>query len=663
MAALRIGPQILGAVVTMKRAMQRSPGATATMPRFRTRSISWNHGLLVAAAAFAVVFGLGAANGGYFPTAWGWTALGLAWSAGVALVVRSQIHYNRLELAVCAALATFVLWIGLSALWSQSVSRSVLDAERALLYVAGLVAVFTVARTVTLRHFLGGILAAITALSTYAVATRLFPERLGSFDPVSAYRLGAPVGYWNALGILVVIGILLALGIANAGKSLPTRALAAASLIPLSTALFFTYSRGAWIALGLGLTAQIALEKRRLHLVTTILLVGIAPALAVWLSSRSSALTHMKSSLEKASAQGHRLALVLLALTIFGGLIALALSAAGRRVHVPAGLRGAYAVVLIAALVLGLGAAFERYGDPVTMTRTAYDNFTGSANPRKGTDLNTRLFSLWGNGRPTMWKLAWRDAEAHPWLGSGAGTYELFWARHRPYPNKVVDAHGLYAQALAEVGPIGLGLLTLFLVIPLAAAGRARAHPLGSAAFAAYVAYLFHAGVDWDWQMPVVTLVGIFCGGALLLAARRQRARELTTTVRIGALSLVVVVSALALIGAMGNNALAKGATARDDQHWRESEVQAKKAMRWARWSSDPWQMAGEAQLAQKHLEQARKSFRTAISKDPHDWELWVDLALASPQPARRQAALTALRLNPLSPEIAASHPLLGLGP
>ncbi len=647
----------------MKRAMQRWPGATLTMPRFRTRSISWNHGLLVASAAFAVVFGLGAAHGGYFATAWGWAALGLAWSAGVALVVRSQIHYTRLELAACAALATFVVWIGVSALWSQSVSRSVLDAERALLYVAGLLAVFTVARSATLRHLLGGILAAIAALATYAVATRLFPERLGSFDPVSAYRLGAPVGYWNALGILAVIGILLALGTANAGKLLLTRAFAGASLVPLSSALFFTYSRGAWIALFLGLTAQIALEKRRLQLITTILLVGTAPALAVWLSSRSSALTHMKSSLEKASAQGHRLAIVLLALTIFGGLIALALGAAGRRVHVPADLRRTYAIVLVAALVLGLGAMFQRYGDPVTMTRTAYNNFTGSANPRKGTDLNTRLFSLWGNGRPTMWKLAWRDAEAHPWLGSGAGTYELFWARNRPYPNKVVDAHGLYAQALAEVGPIGLGLLTLLLVIPLAAVARARAHPLGSAAFAGYVAYLFHAGVDWDWQMPVVTLVGLFCGGALLLAARRGSARVLTTWVRIGALALVVVVSALALVGAMGNNALAKGAAARDDHRWRDSEAQAKKAMRWARWSSDPWQMAGEAQLAQRHLGQARKSFRTAISKDPHDWELWVDLALASPQPARRQAALTALRLNPLSPEIAASHPLLGLGP
>jgi O-antigen ligase/polysaccharide polymerase Wzy-like membrane protein len=647
----------------MKRGMQRLPDATATMPRLRARSISWNHGFLVATAAFAVVFGLGSVHGGYFPTSWGWAALSLAWAAGVALVVRAQIHYSRLELAMCAALAALVLWVGLSAVWSQSVSRSVLDAERALVYLAGLVALFAVARSATLRHLLGGTLAAIAALSTYAVATRLFPERLGSFDPVSTYRLGAPLGYWNALGILTVIGILLALGSANAGKRLITRALAGAALVPLATALFFTYSRGAWIALILGLGAEIAFEKRRLQLMTTILLVGVPPALAVWLSSRSSALTHMKSSLAEASTQGHRLAAWVLGLAVLAGLIAFVVGGAARSVRVSAGLRRAYAIVLVAALVLGLAVIFERYGDPVTMTRTAYSDFTGSTNPRKGTDLNTRLFSLWGNGRPDMWKLAWRDAEEHPWVGSGAGTYELFWARHRPLSVKVVDAHSLFAQTLAEVGPLGLALLIVAFAIPLTAARRARAHPLGAAAFGAYVAYLFHTGVDWDWQMPVVTLVGLFCGGALLLAVRRAKARSLTTPVRVAGLAVVIVVSAFALIGAMGNNALAKGAAARDDQRWRDSEAQAKKAMRWARWSSDPWQMAGEAQLAQKHRAQARRSFRTAISKDPHDWELWVDLALASPQPARRRAALTALRLNPLSPEIAASHPLLGLGP
>jgi hypothetical protein len=87
-------------------------GTTETLPRLRARPIRWNHGLLVGAAASALLLGLGSAGGGYFPTSWGWAALALAWAAGVALVVREEIHVGSLELATCGALAAFVLWIG-----------------------------------------------------------------------------------------------------------------------------------------------------------------------------------------------------------------------------------------------------------------------------------------------------------------------------------------------------------------------------------------------------------------------------------------------------------------------------------------------------------------------------------------------------------------------
>ena len=137
----------------------------------------------------------------------------------------------------------------------------------------------------------------------------------------------------------------------------------------------------------------------------------------------------------------------------------------------------------------------------------------------------------------------------------------------------------------------------------------------------------------------------------------------MTTRLRLGSLALVLAIAALSLVATVGNNALASGASAANEHRWRESEADARKAMTWMPWSSDPWQMAGEAQLAQHRIAEARRSFRKAISKDRRDWELWVDLALASPQPARRQAALVALRLNPLSPEINLSRPLLGLGP
>jgi hypothetical protein len=52
----------------------------------------------------------------------------------------------------------------------------------------------------------------------------------------------------------------------------------------------------------------------------------------------------------------------------------------------------------------------------------------------------------------------------------------------------------------------------------------------------------------------------------------------------------------------------------------------------------------------------ARASYREAIRTDPDASRLWLDLAVASKGRARSRAAEQALRLNPLSPEIAAAR-------
>ena len=50
---------------------------------------------------------------------------------------------------------------------------------------------------------------------------------------------------------------------------------------------------------------------------------------------------------------------------------------------------------------------------------------------------------------------------------------------------------------------------------------RARAIArLVAPAAAAYSAFLVHAGLDWDWEMPVTTLAGLACGAALLASGR-----------------------------------------------------------------------------------------------------------------------------------------------
>jgi uncharacterized integral membrane protein len=80
------------------------------------------------------------------------------------------------------------------------------------------------------------------------------------------------------------------------------------------------------------------------------------------------------------------------------------------------------------------------------------------------------------------------------------------------------DAHSLPLQTLAELGVVGGALLlTFFGGVVLASRDALRIDPTAAAgAVAAVVVYGAHAPLDWDWQMPAVTLVAIVLAGALL---------------------------------------------------------------------------------------------------------------------------------------------------
>ena len=89
-------------------------------------------------------------------------------------------------------------------------------------------------------------------------------------------------------------------------------------------------------------------------------------------------------------------------------------------------------------------------------------------------------------------------------------------AKHKRVGGQVRDVHNLYLETLAEQGPIGLALLVAMLGIPLVGAWRARRIPIVPAAFGAYVAYLAHASIDWDWELTAVTIAALACGIACL---------------------------------------------------------------------------------------------------------------------------------------------------
>jgi len=222
----------------------------------------------------------------------------------------------------------------------------------------------------------------------------------------------------------------------------------------------------------------------------------------------------------------------------------------------------------------------------------------------------------------------------------------------------VRDAHSLYLETLAELGPIGLALVVAALCAPLLAVARARRRALAPAALGAYIAFVLHAAVDWDWVLPAVTLAALFCGASVLLAAHsRENARPLAPRVRGGAVLTAVPLAIAALVCAIGNSAMDASRDAATADRLGEAEAQARKATRWLPWSAERWRLLGEAQYAGGDLARARASFRRAIAKDPDDWNTWYAIAIASRGRPRDEALARARRLNPLSPEIAQLAP------
>jgi hypothetical protein len=599
-------------------------------------------------AALIAVAGLGAADGGYFPGDWGLATLGFTLIAVTVLLVSDAPRPDRLELAFLGGLTLFAGWAALSSFWSPGAAAPVLEAERGVLYVAATAAALLLLSTrEAAAALLGGIVAGAVLVSLYALGTRLFPGHLGgAYDPSSGYQLAEPIGYWNALGLLAAIAILLAIGFAAHGR-LVTRSLAGAATVVLLPTLYFSFSRGALVALAGGAVVQLALDPRRARLLVSGLVVTLPAALGVLEASRSHALTAAGATLQTAQAEGSHLTRRLLVLALVAAAAPILISVVERRLRLPerAGtiLMGA---TVAAAAVVAVGALVAA-GGPVTVVERAVDSFTEPLPAGEG-DLQRRLLSVSGNGRGDYWHVAWAMVREEPLHGTGAGSFEAQWLQHRPISFYARDAHNLYLETLGELGALGLVLLVVTLALPLAAIPHVRRLGFGPAAAAAFAAYLLHAAVDWDWEVPAVTLSALFCAAVLLAS---QRAALLTGRARVTALALAVPVLAIALVMHVGNRATAASIAAIDRGDPDRALAQAQRAIDWAPWSDEPWQLRGEAELQREDDAAARKSLARALELNPDSWSTWLDLAVASRGVKRAQALAQVKRLNPLSEE------------
>jgi O-antigen ligase len=157
--------------------------------------------------------------------------------------------------------------------------------------------------------------------------------------------------------------------------------------------------------------------------------------------------------------------------------------------------------------------------------------------------------------RSSYYHVAWHEYVAHPLLGSGAGTFGHYWLQSGRVIRwgGALDAHSLYLETLAELGPIGLCLVLGVFLYPLRRFIRQRGLPAVPAAAGAAIAFLVHAGLDWDWELPAVVVAGLACCAVVAFAeneAGEETEPEASRAARAAAFAAALLAGAASIAGA-----------------------------------------------------------------------------------------------------------------
>jgi O-antigen ligase/polysaccharide polymerase Wzy-like membrane protein len=610
---------------------------------------------------------LGFEGGGYFADTTGWAAAGLALTLGVsALLSAGPLRsLTRALLLAASALALLALWTLLSAEWSGAWGRSLIEFDRVLLYLLALL-LFAGARSPewTLRRIPAAFALAALVLCASGVFVRTLPNSWPFALPPVNSRMDYPLGYENALGALAALGLVLSLHLASWRKEHPVvRVLAAAALPVFTAALALTYSRGAPAAAVVGIAAYVVLGLSR-GMVIAVLAAGVPAALALNGVYGADLLGSNLPRSPAALAEGEDLAILIAWTAVAAAAISAVLMPLERRlprVRLPRVKAWLVVPAVALALVAGTGLTLAIAGpDAFESLRGRVLDDAGQQQERRGAERGAgsrvaRRIDLESESRPKYWRVSLDAFGDEPLKGSGAGSFAKHWARERTITEDVTEGHSLYLETLAELGLVGAVLLVVVLgamLTPFVAGLRSRQRPLYAAFLAAGATWLVHAGLDWDWEMPVLGIwLFAAAGCALARSPSRIRAHWLgrwpaRLAVAAGCVLLALTPGYVALSQARldkAAEAFARGRCGEASQHARDAIAAVSSR-------AEPYELLAYCGARRGEYATAVRRMQDAIERDPGNWELLYGLAVVraagglDPRPAARAA----LRLNPL---------------
>jgi hypothetical protein len=562
---------------------------------------------------------------------------------------------RRLWLAL-GLLAGFAFWSGVTVLWSVAPDRTWTECNRVMTYALVLTLAMCVGTSLprSCARIADGLELVCGAVAVSALAQKLVPglhvSGLFSLDQTGALpRLQQPLGYWNALALLVAFGVPCALAILiDPRRGAAVRLTAAAAATTMIVTIGFTYSRGGVLALVTALAVLVTCSGvwLRCLLWLSIVVAAALPVLLVGLNSHP--LTATGVALSTRETAGAELLVLLVAC------LALMLAAAHRLIglerrrrqrsaaqarRVGRALLTVGAVAIVAAVLAvavshrGLTGTVSHAWSSFTATRT-----TSVTNP-------SHLLSVDSQNRWVWWKEAARAFGDRPIQGWGAGSFAVVHLLFRRDTLAVQQPHSLPLQLLSETGLVGAGLglgsLALLLAAGVAAVRRCDRRTAGAAAalLAIGTAYCVHSLYDWDWDIPAVTLPALVALGVLGGASAASQ-RERAATAPRGRHALAAVTATVVCLAAFAASVTVPRIAAADAAR---SLVEAStgtpaaldRALADARQAThlDPLSDAGLRAAAtiaihRGDLATARSDLLAAVRRQPSDEQAWQELAL-----------------------------------
>ena len=361
-------------------------------------------------------------SGGYFDGPRVWAGL-IAWVlvAVAALAARRPIPSSGPARLALGGLALLAVWTLISFTWSPVAGTAYHDGQRVFLYLGVMLAASALLGGRAVRLVEPAIGATALVVVGYGLSERLVPWLLSFQHSISAQgRLEQPLTYWNAMGAVAAIGLVLAARLAgDRNRPERMRIVAAVAAAPLGLGLYMSFSRGALFACAAGLLALLVLDANFATLRGIALALG-AGVLATLCAAPFSGVTLLSGSHHHRVLQGTVVLVLLAAIMIAAALTQRALCRREREQRLStdalplprrAGITATVLVIAGFGLFLLVGAK-EKSTAPLA---------SGA----------TRLTSLQSN-RYAYWRVAWRAFKVEPLHGVGGGGWATYWLRYRP---------------------------------------------------------------------------------------------------------------------------------------------------------------------------------------------------------------------------------------